>query len=318
MIIELWGVRGSLPSPTGNAEYRLKLREILQMAVEKKVSSPADIELFLSALPHSLQYVYGGNTTCVSVQSKSGRLYILDCGTGVRTLGDILMKGKSAKGQEKIDIFITHTHWDHIQGVPFFKPLYIPGNEVTFYSGIPDLHDRLKYQQTERFFPVPFDAMAAGRNFMLMTEGTTLQLEEGLTVECCRIKHPGGSMAYRFTENGKSFVFATDAEFNGEYLEQMKPAQDAFFTDAELLIIDSQYTLNEAFKKFDWGHTSYTMAVNCAVRWNTHHLVLTHHEPAYFDDKLETIASEAVDHRNALESETPVVHMAREGMRFVI
>ena len=318
MIIELWGVRGSLPSPTGNAEYRLKLREILQMAVDKKVSSPAEIELFLSALPQSLQHVYGGNTTCVSVQAKSGRLYILDCGTGVRTLGDILMKGKSSKGQEKIDIFITHTHWDHIQGVPFFKPLYIPGNDVTFYSGIPDLHERLKYQQTERFFPVPFDAMAAGKTFTMISEGVPLALEDGLTVECCRIKHPGGSMAYRFTEDGKSFVFATDAEFTGEYLESMKPAQDAFFTDAELLVIDSQYTLNEAFKKFDWGHTSYTMAVNCAVRWNTRHLVLTHHEPAYFDDKLETIAAEAVDHRNAMESETPVVHMAREGMRFVI
>jgi ribonuclease BN (tRNA processing enzyme) len=125
-------------------------------------------------------------------------------------------------------------------------------------------------------------------------------------------------MAYRFTENGKSFVFATDAEFTGEYLEQMKPEEDAFFSKAELLLIDSQYTLNEAFKKFDWGHTSYTMAVNCAVRWKTHHLVLTHHEPAYYDDTLETISIEAIDHRKALESDLPVVHMAREGMRFTL
>jgi phosphoribosyl 1,2-cyclic phosphodiesterase len=228
------------------------------------------------------------------------------------------MKGSAGKGKGLIDIFITHTHWDHIQGIPFFKPIYIPGNTINFYSGIEDLHERLSYQQTERFFPVQLDNMAADKKFHIIEEGKKIEIEEGFFVEACRIKHPGGSMAYRFTEGDKNFVFATDGEFTGEYLDHMRPEQDAFFSHCDLLVIDSQYTLDEAFKKFDWGHTSYTMAINCALRWKTRHLVLTHHEPAYFDDKLHNINLEAIAHRNAMESIAPVVHMAREGMRFVI
>ena len=318
MIIELWGVRGSLPAPTENTEYRHKVREIVQRAIDQGIHSSDEIDPFFSKLPQNLQSIYGGNTTCVTVRSKSGKLYILDCGTGIRPLGDILMSGNAGKGAEELNIFITHTHWDHIQGIPFFKPIYIPGNVINFHSGLTDLHDRLKYQQTERFFPVALDDMASTKTFHLIEEGNKYQLEDDLFVEGCRIKHPGGCMAYRFTENGRSFIFATDAEFTGEYLENLKPEQDAFFRNADLLVIDSQYTLDEAFKKFDWGHTSYTMAINCAVQWKTRHLVLTHHEPAYSDEKLFSISSDAVEHRIALESKFPVVHMAREGMRFEI
>ncbi|MGL4370461.1 MAG: MBL fold metallo-hydrolase [Spirochaetota bacterium] len=282
------------------------------------MKSTEGIEPFIAELPPSLQYVYGGNTTCVTVHSKTGKTYIIDCGTGIRTLGDIMLKGNAGKGKEVSNIFITHTHWDHIQGIPFFKPIYIPGNTIHFYSGLPDLHDRLRYQQTDRFFPVALDDMAATKEFHIVEEGKKIQLEENLFVEGCKIKHPGGCMAYRFTEGSRSFIFATDAEFTGEYLEELRPEQDAFFRNADLLVIDSQYTLDEAFKKFDWGHTSYTMAINCALRWKSKHLVLTHHEPAYSDEKLHTIALDSLEHRNAMDSTTPIVHMAREGMRFEI
>jgi ribonuclease BN (tRNA processing enzyme) len=128
------------------------------------------------------------------------------------------------------------------------------------------------------------------------------------------MKHPGGSMAYRFTEKDKRFVFATDAEFTADYLETFTPEQNSFFSDADLLVIDSQYTLDEAFKKFDWGHTSYTMAINCAMKWKTKRLVLTHHEPAYFDEKLFTIKTNAVEHRNAMDDTVPEIIMGREGL----
>jgi len=314
MLIDLWGVRGSISAPTGNVEYRLKLREILHLGVQAGIKDTEDIEAFIEKLPENLQYNYGGNTTCAAVTSSTGNMYILDCGTGIRTLGDILMKGPAGKGKAEIHIFVTHTHWDHIQGIPFFKPLYIPGNIIHFHSGIKDLAERLSYQQTERFFPKEFTAMEATKKFHLMEEFNPISPEKGVEVSCLRMKHPGGSMAYRFTENGKRFVFATDAEFTADYLETFTPEQNAFFSDADLLVIDSQYTLDEAFKKFDWGHTSYTMAINCAMKWRTKRLVLTHHEPAYFDEKLFTIKTNAVEHRNAMDDTVPEIIMGREGL----
>lgn len=318
MLIDLWGVRGSISAPMGNVEYRLKIREILHRSLQAGITNMEDIETFIEKLPENLQYNYGGNTTCAAVTSSSGRLYILDCGTGIRTLGDILMKGPAGKGMAEIHIFVTHTHWDHIQGIPFFKPLYIPGNVIHFHSGISDLEDRLCYQQTDRFFPKEFKAMEATKYFHLMDEGTVFTPEKNLKISCMRMKHPGGSMAYRFDENGKCFIFATDAEFTADYLETFTPAQNAFFSGSDLLVIDSQYTLDEAFKKFDWGHTSYTMAINCAMKWKTVRLVLTHHEPAYYDEKLFTIKTNAIEHRNAMDEHVPEIIMAREGLSLKI
>jgi phosphoribosyl 1,2-cyclic phosphodiesterase len=316
MLIELWGVRGSISAPAGNVEYRLKIREILLKATQNGICRQEDIEPFIANLPDSLSYFYGGNTTCVTVTTNTGKRCILDCGTGIRTLGDILMRGDAGKGKAIIPVFLTHTHWDHIQGIPFFKPIYIPGNIIDFYSGLPDLHERLRYQQEERFFPKNFDDMDATKRFHLMQPGKIINVDEDLTVECFPIKHPGGSMAYRFTSGGKVFIFATDAEFTYEYLESLTNEDHAFFSNADLLLIDAQYTLDEAFKKFDWGHTSYTMAVNCAIKWNVRKMVLTHHEPAYYDEKLMNIHTEALSHRNAMDLKTPQIYMAREGSVF--
>ena len=134
MKIKLWGVRGSLPSPSDNKEYRNKIRNILHKAVKTGLNDTSEINDFINGLPENLQYYYGGNTTCATVTSKSGSLYILDCGSGLLPLGNELLKGPCGKGKGHLKIFITHVHWDHIQGIPFFKPMYIPGNIMEFIS----------------------------------------------------------------------------------------------------------------------------------------------------------------------------------------
>ena len=134
MQIKLWGVRGSLPSPLNNQEYSGKLKRILKIAAEKRISETDDLDSFIQSLPDELRYVFGGDTTCVTVKSSSGKLYIIDCGTGVRRLGNDLMEGDCAKGKGVLNIMITHNHWDHIQGLPFFRPIYVPGNVLNFYS----------------------------------------------------------------------------------------------------------------------------------------------------------------------------------------
>jgi phosphoribosyl 1,2-cyclic phosphodiesterase len=317
MKIKLIGVRGSLPAPPGNSEYRSKLRNILLRAVEKKLDDVTQINAFIRDLPENLQYFYGGNTTCITVESNSGKLYIVDCGSGIRALGDELMSGDCGKGKGNIKIFLTHLHWDHIQGIPFFKPLYVPGNVLEFYSPYKILEKSFVEQMNSPYFPAPFNGTASTKKYFPITVGEPIQLEDDFFVDCYPLKHPGGSYAYRFREGGKIFIFATDAEFTGEMLETVGIQTD-FFLDADLLVLDSQYTLDEHFRKFDWGHTSYSIAVNCGVRWGVKQLVLTHHEPSNNDATLHKIHQDAIEHRNNMKTEKPVIHIAREGMVFIL
>jgi phosphoribosyl 1,2-cyclic phosphodiesterase len=315
MKIKLIGVRGSLPSPSDNKDYRNKIRSILYRAVEAGINDVTQINSFLNKLPENLQYNYGGNTTCALLTSKSGNNYILDCGSGLRALGDEFLSGECGKGKGYLKIFITHVHWDHIQGIPFFKPMYVPGNILEFYSPYENLEENLKAQMASPFFPAPFEGTASTKKYVLIKKGESLQLEDDLFVECHPLKHPGGSFAYRFREGNKIFIFATDAEFTGEDLEKTGNQTD-FFLNADLLILDSQYTLDEHFRKFDWGHTSFTVAVNCAIRWGVKQLVLTHHDPSNSDEKLKNIHLNAVQHRNDMKVMKPDIHIAREGMTF--
>lgn len=309
MIIKLYGVRGSLPAPLLNRDLRSRLRQILRLAVERQLNSVDRIDPFLDDLPDYLGFTTGGDTTCITVR-RNEELFIVDAGTGLRVLGDELLPGPAGQGKAVLHIFFTHTHWDHIHGLPFFKPLYIPGNEIHFYSPLPDLEERLAYQTDERFFPMPFHQTASTKFFHRL-DGE-LEIRPGLLVDTHPLKHPGGSFAYRFREGGRKFIFATDVEFNGDDLLDRNDHLN-FFSEADLLILDAQYTLDESFMKIDWGHTSFSMAVNCAVHWKVKNLVLTHHEPAYNDRRIYENYENAIEHRRILKQDRPRIYLAREG-----
>ena len=314
MRIKLWGVRGSIPSPLTQADYSRRLKQILDRAISARVSADG-VDDFLSGLTPDLRYVYGGNTTCIEVQPAPGVHLIVDAGTGIVGLGDELMKGPFGKGEGQLHLFFTHTHWDHIQGLPFFKPLYVPGNKITFLSTEPDLEERLTMQMQPLFFPMPFHQTGSSKSFV--TVGSDPYLCEGLTITTCGLRHPGGSTAYRFLDKQKSFIFATDAEFTGTDIEARSPYDD-FFAAADVLLLDAQYTLDDHFNKFDWGHTSQTMAVNCAANWKVKNLILTHHEPSYPDERLYQNYLAALEHRQNLGVHDLNIYLGREGMQITL
>ena len=284
------------------------------MIPQKGFSDTHEIDHFIQQLPSPLSGITGGNTTCITVSSEKQE-WIVDMGSGARVLGDRLMKSKAGKGQAEIHIFITHTHWDHICGIPFFKPLYIAGNIINFYSPLADLHERLQYQQNEKFFPLPFDDMPATKKFHLVKPGQKINFENNIVIDGLPLKHPSGSFAYRFTDQNRRFIFATDVEFSGEFLEHDDEVTDSFFQNADLLVMDAQYTLDESMQKFDWGHTSLSMVVNCAVRWGVKNVMFTHHEPSYSDFKLLENLEFGENHALALDNHSLKVHMAREGVK---
>ncbi len=315
MKIKLYGVRGSIPTPTTTKEYKKKIKEILKIAIKNNLQNVSEIENFINNLPYPLNYLTGGNTTCVTVETKE-KFYILDAGTGIRVLGDEIFRDPNAYPKE-FHIFITHTHWDHIQGLPFFKPLYLPQYSLHFYSGFSDIKERLEYQTDERFFPMPIHKTASKKYYHNFSLKEVLQLEENIEIHNYPLKHPGGCFSYKFIDKQKNkiFIFATDVEFTGEDFLEKSEYLD-YFGEADILIIDSQYTLDESFLKIDWGHTSYTMAVNCATHWKIKNLILTHHEPSYEDDKIFHNYLNAIRHRKHLDKERPKIFLAKEGLEF--
>ncbi|MBE3131627.1 MAG: MBL fold metallo-hydrolase, partial [Acidobacteria bacterium] len=308
-----WGVRGSIPAPLTPEQVRSRIASVIQRVRPSDLESAHTRELFLASLPPSLFGTVGGNTTCLEVRTDEDGLIILDAGTGLRELGVSLEKSRDPT--RDFPLLFTHFHWDHLQGIPFFGPAWVKGNRITFASPMPSLERVLRDQMRPPYFPVTMDAMGAELAFRRL-EGESVRIGSAI-VRWKRMNHPGGSYAYRIAENGKSVIFANDSEVTDREF-QSREENRAFFERADLLILDSQYTLEESFSKFDYGHTAYTMAVNLAVEWKVKTLVLFHHEPRSDDRKIHGMARRARFHLGQLDAEPMSILTAQEGMEIAI
>ncbi len=319
MKIKLWGVRGSYPTPLKNDEIENKIYRALSLARPGDISSEEAVRKYMSRLPFSVTNTYGGNTACFEVRTSSGEIIIIDCGSGIAKLGRELMKEDFGQGKGMANIFITHTHWDHIHGLPFFTPIYVPGNAFNFYSPMSDLEERLIYQHKESHFPVPFDYLGATKRFF------TVGIDEYFHINDVKIytklmPHPGGAYAIRIEDGNSSFVFSSDCEFNYEEIDTIG-SYEKLFRDADILVFDAQYTFDESvIEKFSWGHSSASIAIDIASSFNVKKLLLFHHDPEYNDDKLDSIIYNAKSYvkMNKHVNEDMVIDIAKEGVEFVL
>lgn len=242
---------------------------------------------------------FGGNTSCVEVRSASGTLVILDCGTGAHGLGQALLK--AGPHPLRGHILITHTHWDHIQGFPFFTPLFVPGNRWDVYgpSGLgPSLRDALAGQMQYTYFPVTLDGLGATIRYHDLVEG---QFEiDDITVYTRYMNHPALTLGYRLEADGVSVVYACDHEpHTRRYAlgDGVMGAQDQshveFMKKADLVIHDAQYTSEEDDEKIGWGHTPVECAVDMCRAAEARRLALTHHDPLRDDAGVDGACEQA-------------------------
>jgi phosphoribosyl 1,2-cyclic phosphodiesterase len=253
--LKFWGVRGSIPTPQ----------------------------------PENLGF--GGNTTCIEVRLPNDEVIVIDGGTGLRYLGMSLMK-EFANQKLSLRVLMTHFHWDHIQGIPFFAPLYLPDNQISFYSDRPAerIQDILEGQMSSPYFPVRFEHMAAKRRFFQIDP----ELRVGdLTIRTFPMNHPQGASGYRLERNGAVIVHASDLEHGDKKYERilLDHAQNA-----DILIYDAQYTPEEYESKQGWGHSTWMEAVRTAKEANVKKLILFHHDPGHEDRFMEQIVQDARKH----------------------
>jgi phosphoribosyl 1,2-cyclic phosphodiesterase len=249
---------------------------------------------------------YGGNTPCVEMQVGNKRL-VFDGGTGLHVLGQSLLRQMPAEAH----IFFTHSHWDHMQGFPFFTPGFVKGNRFNIYGAIaPDgstVEQRLNDQMLHPNFPVPLQIMQADLAFHDVIPGEAIKIDD-IIVETAPLNHPGEAVGYRVNWRGGAAVYITDTEhFPDRFDENVL----WLARNADILIYDSTYTDEEYHSpktpKIGWGHSTWQEAVKVAKAANVKTLVIFHHDPAHDDDFLDCIGKEAAQ-------EFPGAIMAREGM----
>jgi len=314
MLLKFWGVRGSIPAPLTSNQVRSKIIHALQEAARREIDlrDARAINEFVAGLSPYIQGTVGGNTSCISLETDT-QLIIFDAGSGMRELGWALMEREFGRGQGQASIFFTHTHWDHIQGFPFFRPVFVRGNHFTIYSVHPYIQQVLSNQMNPEWFPVPFTYLSADIEFKSIKPGEVLRLGE-LQLRCQVLEHPGHAYAYRVEDGTSSVVLATDGEYKNLSASHTREYID-FFAGADILIFDAMFSVRESFIREDWGHSSAMIGADLARRAGVKRLLLFHHDPAATDDEIWRIAEatqEYLSQDGALVS--PEVVVACEGM----
>jgi phosphoribosyl 1,2-cyclic phosphodiesterase len=249
---------------------------------------------------------YGGNTPCIELRLSNGELIILDAGTGIRNLGEKLIEdGESVKAY----ILISHPHWDHIQGFPFFKPAFISGNELTIIGGETEkmtLPKMIADQMNKIYFPIQLTDLKATIKFRAVGEEDIVVFDAA--VKTMYVNHPSFAIGYRITHNGKSVVYISDNEpFDKQVAQAMRNVEKIiiekysrsksdpnqrifdFIRGADILIHDATYTPEEYVDRVGWGHSHYLFTLKAAAEGKVKKLVLFHHDPAHTDDKIDEI-----------------------------
>lgn len=312
MEIQFWGVRGSLPSPLSDIQIKSKINEVLSLASPKDLEDDESRRKFLENLPPYIYGTAGGNTPCVEFTSDEGKKIIFDAGTGIRLLG----KEEKAPEDNHYNLVFSHFHWDHIQGLPFFDAIYNPKAFFDVYSPFPEMEKYLSDQMISPYYPVSFDSVRERFSFHVVEEGKEFKIDD-LCLNCIKMSHPGNSYSYSVSQNGKKFVYATDVELKEKDFVQT-PERTAVFKNADVLVFDAQYTVEEAMRKENWGHSAFCYGIDFAAAWNAKKLFLFHHEPTYDDRKLNKILDSAKWYANYATDGEVEVHLAVEGQKVKI
>lgn len=289
MLIRIWGSRGSLPVSLNSAALQDKLVKALVAASGEVLDTEARARAFIAdKLDFPVSHTFGGNSSCVQIDAGGEEYVVCDMGSGAREFGNSILSAHGADRTHVFHVFMSHLHWDHIMGFPFFVPAYRPGNRICLYGCHDGLEQAFRRQHASPSFPVEFGNLPATIEFVRLEPGRRYDIA-GLTVTAKRQAHSGDSYGYRFERDGKGVVYSTDSEHKLEDLGETE-AFVSFFRGADLVIFDAMYSLADAISvKEDWGHSSNIVGVELCQMAGAKRLCLFHHEPIFDDEHLAGI-----------------------------
>jgi phosphoribosyl 1,2-cyclic phosphodiesterase len=291
VLVHFWGTRGSIPVAMTSAEVQRKLVTALVAAAGRGLDTPGKARAFVeSELDFSVSHTFGGNSSCVQLETDGPDHVLCDLGSGARAFGNALLATRGPSGH-RFHVFMSHPHWDHIMGFPFFMPAYLPDNHVTIYGCHDTLEEAFRRQNAAPSFPVDFSRMAARIDFVRLEPERNYDIA-GLRVRAKRQHHGGDSYGYRIEQRGQVVVYSTDSEHKQDDPEEVKAFVE-FFRDADLVIFDAQYSLADAISvKEDWGHSSNVVGVEMCQLARARRLCLYHHEPIFDDERIARLLAE--------------------------
>ncbi len=294
MRVRFWGTRGSMPVSLTWRDLRDRLARVLVQANGKDLDTLDKACEFVDRdLDFSLSHTYGGHSPCVEFMPEpevADEYFVCDMGSGARPFGAHVLARQSGR-KATVNVLMSHMHWDHIMGFPFFGPAYVPGNTIRIYGCHPNLEQALRMQQEPPCFPVPFSQLAARVEFCRLTPGKSHDIS-GVRVTPARQFHSGDSYGFRIESGARSFVYTTDSEHKLQDPRETERITE-FFREADLVVFDAMYSLAEAVSvKADWGHSSNVVGVELCQLARARKLALFHHEPANDDRAIERILQE--------------------------
>ncbi len=274
--LKFWGVRGSLPSAPSPQKRSQAVEDVLRQFFSSGFREPAQISQFIESLEVAVLGGYGVATTCVEIQSAHQQL-IIDGGSGIRNLSESLSKGKTKFSAGPYHIFMTHFHWDHVIGLPFFAPHFLPGHEIHYYGVQAELEKLIRGLFQKPYFPVPFEALSAKIHFHVLEPRKACKIGD-ITITPYQLDHPDPCWGLRVEAGGKVYSHCVDTEGTRVSREEMG-ADLPLYQGTDLMYFDAQYTFPELAEKANWGHSAAQVGLDIAFREKIKKVLFTHHDP---------------------------------------
>ena len=308
MQVRFWGTRGSLPVAAKAATVRDKIAAALVAANGRAFADEAQARTYLETeVDFAAAHSYGGATSCVEMDVGEGAFIVCDMGSGLREFGlDSMRRCATESHPREWHFFLSHLHWDHIMGFPFFVPAFVPGSKIVIHAGHRDAETALRRQQEEISFPVPFEWLKGDIEFRTLQPGQDYPIG-AVTVSLIEQHHSHLSYGYRFEDAaGKVAIYSTDSEHKIDQMEGEASVVE-FFGGADLVVCDTMYSLADSVSmKEDWGHSSNIVAVDLCHEAAAKRLALFHHEPTYSDADIQRMHRESIRYEELTRGAAPL------------